>query len=203
MSKHLAALIVLTALSACGGTGTPVIFTPPGGGTPPVLPGPATYAGDAGTVNLAQGGGYTFSLPFNGASVETVATLAPSPAPTAPLLSGNATLNGRYDLVRMTDFAVVAGVPSGTREQITGPLTLNVDFNTNAVTTPAGSTLAINGTYAPVVSGTTTFQQLTGAATYLGVAGGINGIVGADQAFGVFRGSGGTTAYAGGFTVVE
>lgn len=197
MNKLFIASIALTALSACGGASTSGTSFPIG-----EVPAPpaATYVGDVGTVRLLQGGGFTFAVPFNGLTVAPQANLLPTPIPALPPTSGTTEMTGRFDLVRLTDLTVVGDLPTGTREQISGPMTLAVTFGaagTNAIITAAGD-LTVNATYDPANQ-----NRLAGTVSYQGVAGAVSGLMGADQALGVFQGSQETTAYAGGFAVVE
>lgn len=198
MNKYFVLPVAFAALSACGGTTT--AFNPTRG--TPAPPPAASFVGNTGTVNLSQGGGYTFSVPFNGASAAPEATTLAALPPSAPPTVGSTTMNGRFDMVRLTDFAVNSGVPTGTRTNLSGPLTLNVDFATNTITNVGGD-LSVNGTYSTQVQNGLTFSQLTGTVGYFGVTGTLNGFAGGKETLGVFQGAQGATAYAGGFSAIE
>ncbi len=113
---------------------------------------------------------------------------------TAPPDTGVVTMTGSYEAAYM--FGIEAGfvVSSGYASRDSGSMSVSVDYA--AGTLVGGSndgTLAVNGTF--------TGTSLGGSATFDGVSGPLKGLVGGNEAIGVFHGHNSTTTHAGGFIV--
>lgn len=63
--------------------------------------------------------------------------------------------------------------------------------------------LTVNSTYTNATQNGQTFAQLTGTVVYGGVTGALNGYAGNEELLGLFEGTQDTTAYAGGFSVID
>lgn len=168
--------LVLTVLAACGSS------------TNPYAPAPQSKVIDGvPTVALRQGGGYTYSALIDGSGsaqteADLIAGLNVRPTPVA----GNATFTGRFDMDIVTD---ISG-QTGTATSLSGPLTLDVDFQNRTVAS-RGSDLLVDGTY--------TDHDLTGTVSYDGLEGQLTGGIGSRQAIGIFTREAADSIYAGGF----
>jgi len=145
------------------------------------------------TVTLNQGGGYSYFATIDEEGLaETEATLHPGLEVRSIPVRGNGTFTGRFDMDVVTDIAGAGAGSSGTEASISGPLTLDVDFQNQTVTS-RDSDLDVAGTYDE--------HTLVGTVTYDGLEGDMTGGIGGRQAIGVFSREAADSIFAGGFYV--
>jgi predicted ATP-dependent Lon-type protease len=143
-------------------------------------------------------GGYAFQTgAVANEGLYAVAGLFPGTSVT-PRPAGAAIYSGQYNLMEISNIELNGGFINGDRALRAGNLTLLADFGSNTIVSAPGSALVVNGT----ANGT----NIDGTVSYGGVTGALDGLVGGNQAIGVFHGEGnvgpGTAddyMYAGGF----
>lgn len=147
------------------------------------------FAYEVGSVSEDGFHGYAGLLP--GASVQ------------APPTSGQTVFTGVFYAGLIGDVRTDAEFVYGTPREDTGVITMSIDYGLGTMTAtgrgtddPAdtllnGNRFEANGAF----SGT----QMTGTVTYNGISGPMEGLMGADEAMGVFHGESATQLHAGGF----
>lgn len=180
MLRRLLSILTFATLSACGSStlNTATIPTP-------------VTEDDISRVGLLQGGGYSYSATISPdglaeTDAQVIDGLAVRPTP----LDGTATFIGRFDMDVITDIAGAGAALEGTRDSVSGPLTLDVDFQ-NKTLTSRDSDLSVDATF--------TGNTIAGTVSYDGLDGALAGGIGARQAIGVFSREEADSIYAGGF----
>lgn len=142
----------------------------------------------------ANGEGFAFGAGTDSEGLVARAGLIPGTATQAWPSAGTATMSGQYELVKVSGIDLNNSYISGFTSFERGNLTLTANFAGNTLNGTSNNGLLI-------VNGRTTGQTLGGGVTYNGVSGALQGVAGADQAFGVFHGNSEDLIYAGGFKV--
>ncbi|SMY07916.1 hypothetical protein LOM8899_02061 [Flavimaricola marinus] len=127
------------------------------------------------------------------------ASVAPATTP------GLVTMEGDFELAYIGFILAVDTEVSGSAVTDQGRLTMNVDFSDGSVTgsgtgIDSFSNFLLNGN-ALEIDGTLTGNQLNGTATYNGVTGPMQGLIGSNEGIGVFQGHTDGQVHAGGFIV--
>lgn len=141
-------------------------------------------------VTLPQGGGYTYSAVLNDVGAVTRSDIDPGLRIIDPPLTGTPTFTGTYDMTMITDITGASGNLTGTTRDISGPLTLGIDFGAQTLSTLSGD-LDVQGQF--------TGNVLSGTVSYDGLEGQMLGNVGARQAIAVFTRQEADSIFAGGF----
>ena len=118
--------------------------------------------------------------------------IVPGADVSAPPTTGTATMTGRYEVAVVEGIFTTGETVNGLGGTRSGSLTLEANF-ANGTLVGSGGQLSVDGTF----SGTT----LSGTATYDGLSGPLRGLVGSDEAIGVFHGNSDSAVHAGGFIV--
>lgn len=148
------------------------------------------------SVSQATGNGYVYSVEFNpDVGVRGYAGLMPG-ASVSDLPPPNtvATLTGHYRVDWKTyETATSTNIQLDRQGGASGVVTLvaDIDAGTLIGTSETANDLAVNGTFDG--------NDLSGTATFRGVTGPLQGLIGADEAIGVFHGSSSNSVHAGGF----
>lgn len=127
-----------------------------------------------------------------GAGFEAVSALIPGTDVTFRPSTGTGTYTGAYSVGVISDIAIVGDFVEGSQLEGIGLLTLNVNFASGAVAGQSDDGLL-------TVDGGLSGRDLSGSVTFLDVPGTLDGLVGGDQAFGIFHGNDPGLVYAGGF----
>jgi hypothetical protein len=193
--RILVSLITLGALSACTTTPSQDSLTNSGFVTPTssgTINAGLTQATTNGLID-ADGEGFLFQTGVREeAGLEAVAGLLPGTEVTFRPSEGSATYTGEYFIGTIRDIDASAGFITGIPGEERGSLSINVDFASGAV---AGQ--GSNGLLS--LSGGLSGRNLSGTVIYREVEGPLDGLIGGDQAFGVFHGNNADLIYAGGF----
>lgn len=199
-SSLSSALIAATVLSGCAAK-TASDFTTSGFATVAATSTGAEISNSSltrrtsGSDTNAAGDGYAYEVGVDGSNGFVARSGMLSTTSVAALPStGTATMSGTYEVARVTGISLSGSLLTGSAVSASGALTLTADF--------AGQTLtgiSDNGLLA--VNGTFNSQDLNGSVTYRGIPGQLDGLVGGDQAVGVFHGQTSTAIMAGGFMV--
>lgn len=122
------------------------------------------------------------------------AGISGTPSVTPPPTSGVVVMTGTYEAAYMFGINSTFASASGFAGETTGPMVVTVDYGTGSLQGSSTSgLLSVNGNF----SGT----SLTGTATFDGLAGPMEGLVGGDEAIAVFHGQSDSKIHAGGFIV--
>ncbi len=122
---------------------------------------------------------------------------------TPPPASGPATYTGTFEVGVVGSIFDTGSGYSGSVTTDNGSITLNADFDAGTLTGSGTgvndfTNFVLNGNELEV-NGTITGTQLRGTATYDGVSGPLNGLIGSDEVIGVFHGNSDSQTHAGGF----
>jgi len=166
--------------------------TPLSGGT---LSGNSKFQVDSGSdTSFVTGNTYGYQAgAIKDEGFQAYAGIVPGASVIAPPASGTATMTGNYEVAYIEDIYVSGQFINGFSGIDRGSLTLNVDFSNGTVSGGNGGLLSVDGPFAG--------DDLSGSVTYYGVEGPLDGLVGANEAIGVFHGNSDTDLHAGGFIV--
>lgn len=190
-------LFTLVALSACTTTPSQDSLTQSSFVTPSSTGGinvGLTQTNTDGIVSPA-GEGFLFQTGVReGEGLEAVVGILPGTEVTFRPSEGSATYTGNYSIGTIRDIDASGGQIIGFPGVEQGVLTISVDFASGAVEGQAS-----NGQL--FLTGGLVGRDLAGTVVYREVAGPLDGLVGGDQAFGVFHGNDADLIYAGGFVL--
>lgn len=206
MMKHVyMGLLALGLVAGCSNEGTSGVTTgfaaPDASGAIPGLD--RTFVNNVITSSIT-GNAFAYEV---GAITEdgfhAYSGLVPGTAVTPPPSTGQATYTGVFFVGFMgdltTDDVSVTGIPG----EDTGSIVMDIDFANGAMTAQGigidDNTDALLNGNAFEVTGTFSGTQMTGTATYNGVSGPMEGLMGGNEAIGVFHGESNTQLHAGGF----
>lgn len=212
--KTLFSVAALAACAACGGSGfsTPVkslFVTPNADGS---IQQANAFLGGATTedpvISALTGNGYSIHVgisPDNG--IRGWAGVVPGAQVSAQPPSGTATMSGGFKVQSVEIFNATSNdIQTSGRFFDSGELDLVADFDAMTLT-GARRPRVINTPTGPLaqtpinVAGTFNGTELSGTVTYDGVTGPLSGIIGGNEAVGVFHGNSATQLHAGGFIV--
>ena len=155
--------------------------------------------------SAVTGNGYAYQAgAIKDAGFQAYAGLVPGAVVEAPTNATTATMTGRFEVAFVDAILTGSETATGQGSIDSGAITLTADFAQGTLT---GGGTGIDGgfenfflnenllTIDGAISGTT----LSGTATYNGVSGPLQGLVGADEAIGAFHGNSDGQVHAGGF----
>lgn len=126
---------------------------------------------------------------------QAYAGIASGASVSPPPVTGSATLTGTFEVATVTTIFKNGDNLNGFSSFDSGPLSLSANFDAKTLTGTGSGTreLEINGTF----SG----DKLSGTAIYNDVSGPLTGLIGSNEAIGVFHGNSDSDIHAGGFIV--
>lgn len=130
----------------------------------------------------------------DGNGLRARAGIIPGADVTRTLTTGVVNMSGRWELWKVEGVSASSTFVSGNKAFDGASINLSADFGQGTLT-GSSSGLSVNGTFAG--------ETLSGSVTYDGVDGRLRGLVGDDEAIGVFHGEGNSEIFAGGFVVEE
>lgn len=194
MNKLLLGLGAAACVSACGLTDvtTSGFDKPSSTGRPNGTTSAYEWGADT---SLVTGNRYAYEVgPTFWDKFGAFSGISSGAAVTAPPASGVVTMTGSYQAAYM--FGIDGGfvVSTGYANETAGSMSVSVDYGAGTLTGGSSSgRLSVNGTF--------TGTSLGGTASFDGVSGPLDGLVGGDEAIGVFHGHNSTKTHAGGFIV--
>ena len=199
--RKLISLAGIATLAACGSqTADPTntgFATPSSAGTLSVLD---SVTRDGDVTSPITGNTYAFQVgSIEGRGLQGFAGIAPGATVQEATGSEVATLNGTFQVGVIDSVNTSGSLVSGTATSDIGGISLTADFGAGTLTgSGSGINPSLNGNTLEI-DGTINGDKLSGSATYMGVTGPLDGLVGTDEAIGVFHGHTDNQLHAGGF----
>lgn len=159
-----------------------------------------TFANDlinpVGGAFVNAGDGYVLQVGTNAGNTGIIARagLASTTSVAGPILDGTATFTGDYHLFTITNADLVDGAITRTDASQDGTITLTADVDALTVTGSADG-LVVQGTFGGTALG--------GTVSYAGINADLTGLIGTDQAVGVFQGETLDSVLTGGFNTAN
>jgi len=209
LRKSFVLAVVGLGMSACNLIGDPTnsgFTTPTNDGTivGKVNTSPSRSASERSTIT---GNVYGYQVgAVKGDGLQGFAGIASGATVSAPLASGSATMNGTFRVGAIQNVSQNGTSFSGLAFNDVGALTLVADFDAQTLTGSgtgedgAGINSRLNNNVLEI-DGRFNGSTLSGTATYDGVSGPLQGLVGANEAIGAFHGHTDGAVHAGGFIV--
>ena len=207
MKKTLVALVAVSGVAGCleADQTSSAVRTPNSAG---VISGSTSSNSERGSdVSSVTGNTYAYAAGgIESAGLQGFAGIVSGASVTAPPVTGSAVMTGDFEVAVLEAIFVVGDQVQASGYTDRGSLSLTADFDDRTLTgTGTGIDGGISNFYANnnvlTVNGTFSGDELSGTVSYDGVSGPMTGLVGSNEAIGVFHGNDDHQVHAGGFIV--